>query len=189
MAGCRGKLGQRPRGVRCRRLRCIGLLLLVAPTSAEAFELSGGVSLGGVLAGSKPRFAVTPQVGITWRLESGALFAAHEVLSVLPAIDRHGAGVYSQTSAVLGYGTERFNLRVGPALSIYSMPACNRALLCGRVVGVAPGGHVQANLYFVGPLGVSVNASVDYVGGSSPVLPGGVAVTVNVGPVLRWVKR
>lgn len=188
MAGCRGKLGEGPRGFRCRWLLCVSLLL-AAPTSAEAFELSGGVSLGGVLAGTKPRFAVTPQAGMTWRLESGVLFAAHEALSILPATDRHGAGVYNQMSIVVGYGTERLSLRVGPALSIYSMPACNRALLCGRVVGLAPGGQVQANLYFVGPLGVSVSASVDYVGGSSPVLPGSVAVTVNVGPVLRWAKR
>lgn len=162
---------------------------VVAPTLANALELSGGVNLGGVLAGTKPRFAVTPQAGITWSLENGVLFAAHEAFSILPAVDNHGVGVYSQTALVVGYAAEKISFSVGPSFSIYSMPACNKALLCGRVVGLAPGGHMQANVYFAGPLGVSIGASVSYIGGSSIVLSEGVAVMVTAGPVLRWTRR
>lgn len=39
-------------------------VVLVAPPSASAFELSGGVGLGGFLAGTAPRFAVSPHAGI-----------------------------------------------------------------------------------------------------------------------------
>lgn len=175
-----------------RILRCCLLgacALLGAPSPAAAFDLSGGVSLGGVVAGAKPRFAVTPHAGISWRLDNGVLFTAREALSLLPATNKHGVGIYNQISLGGGYATENTRVAIGPSLSIYSMPACNAGRLCGRVVGVAPGGHVQAELYFAGPLGVSVNASVDYVGGSSPVLPDGAAVLVSVGPVLRWKKR
>ncbi len=58
--------------------------------------------------------------------------------------------------------------------------------LCGSVVGVALGGNAQADVFLAGPLGVSVSANAAWVGGRSLVLPGGVAVMVVAGPVLRW---
>lgn len=178
MVGCR-------RRILGRCLPCV-CVILASTMRAEAFEVSGGVSLGGVLAGSKPRFAVSPHAGITWRMESGFLIAVHEMLSILPAADEHGIGVYNRTSVMLGYATGIAHLSAGPSLSVYSMTACSAASLCGRVVGLSPGGYVQANLYFAGPLGVSVSAGVDWLGGSSLVLPGGVAAMVIAGPVLRW---
>jgi hypothetical protein len=165
-----------------------GVLAARVP-AADAFELSGGVSLGGILAGARPRLAVTPHVGISWRMESGLLFAAHEMLSILPATDPNGPGVHSRTSAVLGYATENAAFTIGPSFSIYSMVACNTALLCGRVVGVSPGGHAQVNVYFAGPLGVSISAGVDWIGGISLVIPGSVAATILAGPVFRWSRR
>ena len=42
---------------------------------ARAFEINGGVSLGGILAGTVPHFAVSLHAGVSWRLESGLLFA------------------------------------------------------------------------------------------------------------------
>jgi hypothetical protein len=36
------------------------------------------------------------------------------------------------------------------------------------------------------PLGVSVSANVDWIGGRSRVLPGGLAAMIVAGPVLRW---
>jgi hypothetical protein len=164
-------------------------VLLVAPTDAEAFEVSGGVSFGGVLAGSKPHFSVTPQAGITWRTESRFLVAAHEMFSIMPATNKSGVGVYNRTSVVVGYAAESINLSAGPSLSIYFMPACNAASLCARVVGLSPGLYAQASMYFAGPLGATVSAGVDWIGGSSRVLPGGVAATIIAGPVLRWIRR
>lgn len=158
------------------------------PTPAEAFEVNGGVTLGGVVAGSKPRLAVTPQVGLLWRTESRFLFAVHEMFSILPATNKHGVGVYNRTSAVLGYAAENMNVSAGPSISIYSMPACNTVAVCARVVGLSPGIHAQANVYFAGPLGVTVSAGVDWIGGSSRVLPGGVAALIVAGPVVRWTR-
>lgn len=67
----------------------------------------------------------------------------------------------------------------------YYMHACG-VTLCGPVAGAAPGGHAQTDVYLTGPLGVSVSANVDWVGGRSLVLPGGMAVMVAAGPTLRW---
>src|SRR5690242_3644227 len=122
MARCRGRLGASPRGIIGRGLLCCAML--AATTSAEALEVSGGVSLGGVLAGSKPRFAVTPHAGVAWRMESGLLVAAHEMLSILPATDQYGVGVYNRISGVLGYATEKVNFSVGPSLSIFYGTKC-----------------------------------------------------------------
>lgn len=130
-------------------------------------------------------------MNISWHLKNGWLFAAHDVLSILPATNSDGIGVHNQTSVTVGYGTETLDLNIGPSLSIYSMPACGLSPgaprpLCGRVVGVAPGGHVQFDVYFAGPLGVSVSANVAWIGGRSAVLPGSVSGMVLAGPVLRW---
>src|SRR5207237_1234994 len=71
------------------RLLCAcGLVFVPAP--AAAFEVSGGVSLGGILAGAKPHFAVSPQAGVSWRMDSGLLFAVHETCNILPAINERG---------------------------------------------------------------------------------------------------
>jgi hypothetical protein len=154
---------------------------------AGAFEVSGGVGLGGFLAGGTlPRLAVTPHVGISWRRESGFLFVVHDLFSILAPINKAGLGVYNKTSITFGYAWEKVNVSAGPSLSIYSMPACGVTLLCGRVAGVALGGHAQADVYFAGPLGVSVSANVDWIGGRSRVVSDGVAAMVVAGPVLRW---
>lgn len=159
--------------------------MMVVPVSAEAFEISGGVNLGGILMGTEPRLAVSPQARIGWRAEGGFLFAVHDAFSIVPATNRLAVGVYNETSIAFGIASDNANFSVGPSLAVYSMPACG-ATLCGRVVGLAPGGHVGLSVYFAGPLGVSVNASVSWVGGDSLVLPGGVAAMIVAGPVLRW---
>jgi hypothetical protein len=164
------------------------LVFAGGPTPAAAFELNGGVGLGGMLAGTAPRLAVSPHAGIAWHMESGLLFAVQELFSVMPPIGKTGAGVSSQTSAALGYASKSCNFSAGPSLSIYSIPACGPTL-CGRVVGLAVGGHFQADVYLAEPLGVSVSANVDWIGGSSRVLPGGVAAMVVAGPVFRLSSR
>lgn len=169
--------------IRAFALSCGGLLAFATP--AEAFELSGGVSVGGLLVGTLPRFAVSPHAAIAWRRKSGFSFAVDDLCSVLPGTGRLGVGVYNQTSVAFGYAWEGGDVRMGPSFSLYSMPACS-ATLCGRVVGLAPGGHAQANVYFAGPVGVSVSANVDWVGGRSLVLRGGWAAMIVAGPVFRW---
>jgi hypothetical protein len=126
-------------------LAIAGTLVLLPEGQACATELSGGVSVGGVLVGAMPRLAVTPHAALGQRMESGLLFAAHEVFSILPASDAHGVGVYSQTSADIGYAWDSVNVSLGPSLAIYSLPAC-APTLCARVAGLAPGGHAQVSV-------------------------------------------
>jgi hypothetical protein len=160
------------------------LLVVVVPTRAEALELSGGVSLGLIQAGTVPHLAVGPHAGASWRIKSFQL-VAHDLCSFLPPIQKTGAGVYNQTSVTIGYAWEDGNFSIGPSMAIYSMATCGVSL-CGRVAGVAVGGHAQTNVYVAGSLGVSVSAEVDWVGGNSLVLPGDVAAMVVAGPVIRW---
>jgi hypothetical protein len=160
------------------------LLLTLVPQPAQAFELSGGVSMGGVLIGVDPRLAVTPHLGGVWHVGNVAL-AAQNQLNVLAAVNKLGVGVYNQASLSAGYAWKTGNVTLGPAFSAYSMPACS-ATLCGRVVGIGAGAHAQLNVYLVGPVGVSLSANVDWIGGSSLVLPGNVAAMIIAGPVFRW---
>jgi len=159
--------------------------LVVVQRPAEALEISGGVSLGAMKAGARPRLAVSPHAGISWQTPSGFLFAVHDFFSLLPETNRGGVGVYNQTSIAVGYAWEKGNFSLGPSLSIYFMPACYLAW-CGRVAGLAPGVHGQANVYLTGPLGVSVSANVDWLGGSNAALPESAAAMVVAGPVLQW---
>jgi len=137
MAGTHVGRGVRvAKGSLLRTLCASGLILLSAP--AAAFDASGGVGFGGALAGTRPRLAVSPHVSLSWRKESGLLFAVHEMCSILPAINEHGPGVYNQASAAVGYASVNANFSIGPSLSIYSISACN-ARSCGRVLGLSPG--------------------------------------------------
>lgn len=164
---------------------CLCACALV-PTSAQALEFSGGVSVGGMLIGPDPRLAVSPHAAVSWQFGSASL-SVDDHLNLLPAVNRLGVGVYNQTSASIGYAWKAGKLSIGPSLAIYSMPACSAALaLCGRVLGVGPGGHAQIDVYFAGPLGVSVSANLDWIGGVSLLLPGSVAVMAVAGPILRW---
>ncbi|WP_437324466.1 hypothetical protein [Sorangium sp. So ce381] len=164
------------------------LLLSVVPTQADASELSAGISFGGIQAGTVTHLAVSPHAGISWRINGNILFNVHDLLSVVPPIQIGGAGVYNSTIAALGYGWKNGDFSAGPSVAIYFMPACGSSL-CGHVAGMAVGAHAQTNAYVAGPLGVSVSVNVDWVGGSSLVLPGYVSVLVVVGPVLRWSIR
>ena len=163
---------------------CLSVCVLI-PTTAHAFEVSGGVSVGGILIGTDPRFAVSPHAGISWGLGSSVDLAVHDQLNILPAVNRLGVGIYNQLSVTVGYAWNAGSVSIGPSLSLYSTPACGVSL-CGRVVGVGPGGHAEVNVFFAGPLGASVSANLDWVGGASLALPGGIAAMVTVGPVLRW---
>ncbi|MGK3997937.1 hypothetical protein [Sorangium sp. So ce1024] len=164
------------------------LLLGVVPTQADASELSAGISFGAIQAGTVTYLAVSPHTGISWRTNGNIVLSARDLLSIVPPIQTGGAGVYNSAIAAVGYGWKDGDISVGPSVAVYFMPACG-STLCGRVAGMAVGAHAQTNAYVAGPLGVSVSANVDWVGGSSLVLPGHVSVLVVVGPVLRWSMR
>ncbi|WP_437947661.1 hypothetical protein WME98_44150 [Sorangium sp. So ce296] len=156
--------------------------LVVAPESAKAFELSGGVSVGGIQIGTGPRLALSPFVGLLWRQEKELLLEVHNMFSVVPGAR---VGACDRTAFTLVYAWRTGKVSLGPSLSIYSMPVCG-ATICNRVVGVAPGGHAQADWYFSEPLGASLSANADWAGGNSRVLHGNLAAMVTVGPVWRF---
>lgn len=167
----------------------VGVVIL-SPTvpAADAYEIRGGLSLGGILVGTVPRFSVSPHGGIAWSSESGLLLELHNVCNLVPATGRLGFGVYDQASVAVGVASTKIDISLGPSFAFYSLPACG-ATLCGRVTGLAPGVQVATNLYVAPKLGISLNASLDWVGGNSLVLPGGWAARVVVGPVIRWSAR
>lgn len=164
-------------------LAIAGILVISLERHAGATEVSGGLSLGGIVVGTMPRLAVTPHATLSFRMESGLLVAVHEMFSILPAGDAHGVGVYSQTSADLGYAWDSANVSLGPSLALYSMPACvPRA--CARVAGLALGGHTQVSLYLSGPFGVSIWGGIDWLGESGLIR--GIVGTIFAGPIVRW---
>ena len=161
------------------------VLPLLVPTPVKAYELSAGVSLGWLQAGTVPRLAVGPHADIAWPIQRDILFTVHDLCTILPPTQEDGPGVYNQTSVDIGYAWEDVNVSAGPSVAFYVVPACG-ITLCGRVGGMAVGGHAQSSAYVAGPLGVSVSANVNWIGGGSLVLPGYVSVVVVAGPVLRW---
>lgn len=157
---------------------------LVAPTPSEAFDLDGGVNMGGVLVGTRPRFAVSPHVGVSWRTAGSFVLSVRDMLSILPATDSRGVGAYNHASIAVGYAWASSRLSIGPSLAVYSVPACGRDW-CARLSGISPGVGAQVDYYFYRSLGISASGTVDWLTGSA-VLPAGVAVMVLVGPSLRW---
>jgi hypothetical protein len=88
--------------------------------------------MGWIFAGTEPRLVLGPHAGLSWRLENGLLFVAHDLVGILPPIGKGGVGVYNQTSAAVGYASKNVNFSLGPSLSIYSMPACNNTQVRDR---------------------------------------------------------
>jgi hypothetical protein len=80
------------------------LVLSVVPTQADGSELSAGISLGWLQAGTATRLAVGPHAGISWRIRNNILFHVHDLFSAVPPIQIGGTGVYNITAAALGYG-------------------------------------------------------------------------------------
>ncbi|WP_437718963.1 hypothetical protein WMF45_22685 [Sorangium sp. So ce448] len=156
--------------------------LIVAPAPALALEFSGGVSVGGIQVGTEPELAVSPFVGWLWRRASDFRIEVHNVLSIVPGA---GIGVYDRTAITLGYATKTGYVSLGPSLSVYLMRVCG-AVICDRVMGVAPGARAQSDWYFAGRLGASTSVNLDWAGGNSRVLPGGMVLMVTAGPIWRF---
>lgn len=155
-------------------------------TSAPAHAVEGdlGVSVGGMVVGTVPRLAISPHAGVSVRIGDHFRLGARDMLSILPAVDRHGAGVYNQLSPTIELAWRTGNVSLGPSLGIFSMPACG-TLRCTRLNGVAPGGTAQAIWYFAGRFGVSARGNVDWISGFGSVLPASLGVVIVAGPVFR----
>jgi hypothetical protein len=162
----------------------IGLLL---GTSSEsmAFELNAGVSVGGMVSTGAPRMTLSPHFAVAWQAESGLRLSLHDLFSVLLPIGGAKPGIYNQISGSIGYAWERVNVSAGPSCSVYFIPTCYGGW-CGRVVGIAPGGHLHGSAAIAGPLGMWARVNVDWLNGRSLVLPSGPAAMVVAGPLIRW---
>lgn len=171
---------------RARLSRCLTSPLIAAcgllSSAAPASEAHVGVRVGAIQIGVDPRLAVSPFASLLGHTQGGFLAELSNSFTVSPG---NTWGVYNRVAAALGYGWSTGYLSVGPALSFYSMPACN-FIICDRVNGVAVGGHAVLAYFFAGPLGLSVDGSLDYVGGKSRVLPGGPVVMGTAGLVLKF---
>jgi hypothetical protein len=175
-------------GRRGASLAVLGYALLCTPLSAYATEGDVGVSVGGMVAGTIPRLAISPHGWVGFRFGDGFRIGIRDMLSILPASDSHGIGVYNQLSGTIGFAWEAVDFSLGPSFGLFSMPACGTAL-CAHLKGVAPGGSAQASVYFAGPLGVSARINVDWMNGVGNVLPPSVVAVFVAGPVVRWNVR
>lgn len=151
------------------------------PACARASELSFGASVGGIQIGPDPKLAAGAFGALGWRTENGLLVEVHNMFSFIVG---SRVGIHDRTSATIGYAWRTGDLKLGPSLSIYSMMACG-PVVCRRVEGAAPGGHVQADWYFLGPLGVSLSINVAWYGGHSSVLPDNTAAMISAGPIVQ----
>lgn len=185
LASRRTQLGRRLPGRAWSLGALFGGALLCVPASACAVEGDVGVSVGGIVAGSTPRLAISPHAGIAWPLGEYFRLGIRNFLSILPGIDPHGIGVYNHLSATGGLVWRAGDIFLGPSFGIFSMPMCG-GTLCARLTGVGPGGTVQASVYFAGPLGISARLNVDWVSGFGNVLPPSWIAVVVAGPVFHW---
>ncbi|AUX25597.1 uncharacterized protein SOCEGT47_061450 [Sorangium cellulosum] len=118
------------------------VLALLVPTPVEAYDLSAGVSLGWLQAGTVPRLAVGPHAGITWPIQRDIVFTVHDLCTFLPPTPEGGPGVYNQISVDVGYAWKDGNVSAGPSVAFYVMPACGVSL-CGLVGGLAVSAHAR----------------------------------------------
>jgi hypothetical protein len=166
-------------------LRGLCALLLVAISArAEAFDRSAGVGVGGIVVGTVPYLAVSPHGTIAWPLSGGFFVAGHGMASLLLDGNRN-LGLYAPISVGLTYEWGNRTFSLGPSLAVFYLPACG-IKYCARTTGVAPGAHAQVEVYFFGPLGVSVTGNVDWIMGDRSVLAGEVVGMLVGGLVLRW---
>lgn len=176
-------MGHRLRGKASALVLCgCAYALGVYPAPARAYELSGGVSVGGIQIGADPRLTVSPFAGLLWHRNKKFILEVHNMFSILPG---ERVGDHDRTAAALGYAWETGKASLGPSLSIYWMPVCG-VVICRQVLGIAPGGHAQVDWYFFEYLGLSVGANLDWVGGSSRVLRHGLMGMATAGPVWRF---
>lgn len=164
----------------------VGLCLLgAAAQEADAFEVSGTAAFGAFQVGTTTRFAVAPGIAFRFGDVEGVNLTVQDNFVMFPGPGPFGFN--NQTSVGVGYSWKSFDVDVAGSLSAYWMHACGTSL-CGRVLGLAPGVRTKVSYFPLDWSGVAVTADVGWYGGSSLVLPGGMAATIVFGPVARWSK-
>lgn len=163
-------------------------LLLHAATGAAQRRIDTGIGVGTLQVGTGPgAFAISPHVGIDWRSGVWSI-GAHYTALLIP--ERSGMGHTHQL--LLGGGGELFQtgarVMLGGSATAYRIVACG-VEVCGPVLGIAVGAHARIDYSIKGPLGLSASGGVDWFGGRSAALPGGLAVTITVGPSVTFGER
>lgn len=172
--------------VRSRRFRCFALsctcVLFSARASAMGLDL--GASAGGFLAGSVPRFSLSPYLTISVPV-SGDNFSVgvNEMASLLLATGNHGPGFYNHLTTFGALTWKDGKIVAGPTLALFAMPACG-VTWCGNLRGFGAGGSVRVDL-FEKPLGASFGCNVDIPIKSTDLLPHGPALMFFAGGVFR----
>jgi len=165
------------------RKRCLGILLVLAfncvPARASGLEVTAGIEMG--VSGGY--FGVGPQIGATISGPAGSVLAFHDTLLLLPA--GNTLGVNNQLTIGLGYSTPRLTLTAGGLLGFYRIPMCGR-MLCGMVMGFAPGGFAQLDVFLGRFLGLSARGTIAWHGGESLVPSDELAWSATAGPIMRW---
>jgi len=113
----RSEYRQRSEGARALVLCVCACALVVVPAPARAFELSGGVSVGGFQIGTGPRLALSPFGGLLWHQEQNFKIELHNMFSVVPGAR---VGIYDRTAVSLVYAWKTGKASLGPSVSIYS---------------------------------------------------------------------
>lgn len=159
--------------------------LLVAAEARASPMVTTGIGVSAVQVGVLPALAVTPHAGIAL-VRDGWTLSLRDSLMLMPT-SVGGVGVNNALVLSAGYAWPALTATVGASFSQYVMTACS-PVLCGRVVGLAPGLDAAVDWFSTllsGALGVRAAASVGWYGGASVVLPGGLAVMVTAGPIVR----
>lgn len=182
-----GKVGSVVETKRSRRLFVCSALTCASglfATAAAATNVDLGASAGGFLAGSIPRFSLSPYVTLSVPV-SGDTFGVgiNEMASLLLAAGNHGPGFYNNLTAFGALTWKDGKLIAGPTLAFYMMPACGPEW-CSNLRGFGAGGSVRVDL-FQKPLGVSFGCNVDVPLKSTTLLPQGPALMFFAGGTIR----
>jgi hypothetical protein len=164
-------------------LAVAGTMVLCASSEAHGLELAGTASFGAFQVGTTTMFAVAPGVALRLGPGSGVNLTLQDSFVMFPGPGRFGFD--NRVSVGAGYSWPTLDVDLSAVLSGYWMPACGPTL-CGQVMGVAPGARARVSYFLHERFGVAVTGDVGWYGGRSLVLPDSTAVTVVMGPVLRW---
>lgn len=175
MAGC-----VRPGLLLCFALACAGSLL---STRAAAFDVDLGASAGGFLAGSVPRFSLSPSLTFSVPVGESFRVGLNEMASLLLAAGSRGPGFYNHLTAFGAVAWKDGKMLAGPTLALFAMPACG-AVWCGDLRGFGAGGSLRVDL-FEKPLGASFGCNVDVPLKTTHLLSNGPALMFFAGGVFH----
>lgn len=165
----------------CVVMACAGGLL---PARAEAMGMDLGASAGGFLAGSVPRFSLSPYLTISMPVGGDSFSVGlNEMASLLVGAGNGSLGFYNHFTAFGAAIWKDVKVLAGPTLSFFMMPACGVSW-CSNLRGFGAGGSMRVDL-FQRPLGVSLGCNIDVPLKSTTLLPQSPALMFFAGGVFR----